>query len=154
MRHVFDSRTAGFADGVLAATNGRGVDVVLNSLSGDLIAPGFAVLAASGCFIEMGKRDIKTAAWVDGLRRGIRYHVVDWGDTARRDPALIAGLYAQLLQRMRQARLPPLPRHVFELQELRRAFRCMAQAQACRQDRDQVSAGCEMRPADGATVPT
>ena len=32
--HVFDSRSAGFADEVLAATGGRGVDVVLNSLVG------------------------------------------------------------------------------------------------------------------------
>ncbi len=34
--HVFDSRSADFVRGVQAATGGRGVDLVLNSLNGDL----------------------------------------------------------------------------------------------------------------------
>jgi phthiocerol/phenolphthiocerol synthesis type-I polyketide synthase C len=35
--HVFDSRSLAFADEVLRATGGAGVDVVLNSLAGDAI---------------------------------------------------------------------------------------------------------------------
>jgi len=56
--HIFDSRSLSFVDGVLAATGGRGVDMVLNSLAGELLEQGFALLAPCGRFVEIGKRDI------------------------------------------------------------------------------------------------
>jgi NADPH:quinone reductase-like Zn-dependent oxidoreductase len=63
--HVLDSRSLGFADGVREITQGHGVDVVLNSLSGDAIEASFRVLADGGRFVEIGKRGIKDQAWVD-----------------------------------------------------------------------------------------
>lgn len=56
---IFNSRDASFAPAVLAATNGRGVDVVLNSLAGPLLQASFEVLAPFGHFIEIGKRDLE-----------------------------------------------------------------------------------------------
>ena len=46
VRHVFDSRSGQFAREVMAATDGAGVDIVLNSLAGDAIAQGLSVLRA------------------------------------------------------------------------------------------------------------
>jgi acyl transferase domain-containing protein/NADPH:quinone reductase-like Zn-dependent oxidoreductase/NAD(P)-dependent dehydrogenase (short-subunit alcohol dehydrogenase family)/SAM-dependent methyltransferase len=57
--HIFNSRDASFAPAVLAATGGRGVDVVLNSLAGPLLQAGFNVLAPFGHFVEIGKRDLE-----------------------------------------------------------------------------------------------
>ena len=37
VQHVMDSRTLAFADEVLKLTNGEGIDIVLNSLSGEAI---------------------------------------------------------------------------------------------------------------------
>ena len=79
--HVLDSRSTAFADEVLAATGGRGVDVVLNSLSGELIDASFRALARGGRFVEIGKRGIKDPAWVAALGRGLRY---TWSTGARR----------------------------------------------------------------------
>ncbi|KAK2728132.1 beta-ketoacyl synthase domain-containing protein [Colletotrichum kahawae] len=56
---IFSSRDASFASGVLVATNGRGVDVVLNSLAGPLLQESFNILAPFGHFIEIGKRDLE-----------------------------------------------------------------------------------------------
>jgi len=42
----------------MTATNGRGVDVVLNSLTGDLLHDSWRACAEFGRFIEVGKRDI------------------------------------------------------------------------------------------------
>ena len=56
VEHVFDSRSLAFAEEVLAATDGRGVDVVLNSLAGAAIEKGISCLAPYGRFIEIGKR--------------------------------------------------------------------------------------------------
>jgi acyl transferase domain-containing protein/acyl carrier protein/phospholipid N-methyltransferase len=126
--YVFDSRSAAFADDILAATEGRGVDVVLNSLSGDLIDASFRVIARGGCFVEIGKRGIKTLQWVASLERDLDYHIVDWGETGAREPALIGGMLARLVDDLRQGRLQSLPRHVFGIDEADRAFRFMAQA--------------------------
>ncbi|MEO8057468.1 MAG: SDR family NAD(P)-dependent oxidoreductase [Burkholderiales bacterium] len=126
--HVFDSRDAGFAAEILRITAGRGVDVVLNSLSGELIDSSFNAIARAGRFVEIGKRGIKTSAQVDALDRDLRYHVVDWGETAQRDPALIGAMFARLVDAVRTGALRSLPRHVFALEDAARAFRFMAQA--------------------------
>jgi acyl transferase domain-containing protein/acyl carrier protein len=55
---VSDSHSPKFVDDVLEWTDGRGVDVVLNSLSGDLLTRSFDLLAPFGRFVEIGKRDI------------------------------------------------------------------------------------------------
>lgn len=57
--HILSSRDTSFVPGILAATSGRGVDVVLNSLAGPLLQAGFDVLAPFGHFVEIGKRDLQ-----------------------------------------------------------------------------------------------
>ena len=56
--HIFSTRTRSFKEGVLRLTADRGVDVVLNSLSGEYLHDSLAVLAALGTFVEIGKADI------------------------------------------------------------------------------------------------
>ena len=64
VRHVLSSRSLDFADEILALTQNRGVDVVLNSLTGDFIPAGLRSLASGGWFLELGKRDIwSSEAW-------------------------------------------------------------------------------------------
>jgi acyl transferase domain-containing protein/NADPH:quinone reductase-like Zn-dependent oxidoreductase/acyl carrier protein len=126
--HVLDSRTTAFADAILMETGGAGVDIVLNSLSGDQIEASFKALARGGRFVEIGKRGIKDEQWVAAQGRGHRYFVVDWGETAAQDPALIAGMLERLVGELRDGTIPPLPRHVFALDDASRAFRFMAQA--------------------------
>src|SRR5207248_7753193 len=58
LRHVFDSRSHGFAEQIMQRTRGAGVNVVLNSLTGEFISRGLSVLAAGGRFLELGKREI------------------------------------------------------------------------------------------------
>ncbi|XP_033642848.1 highly reducing polyketide synthase easB-like [Asterias rubens] len=55
---VTDSRSGKFYDDVMAWTEKRGVDVVLNSLHGELLVKGIELLAPGGRFCEIGKRDI------------------------------------------------------------------------------------------------
>ena len=62
---VFNSRDTSFLDHVLTATEGRGVDMVLNSLTGDLLHDSWRACAEFGRFIEIGKRDILDAGSLD-----------------------------------------------------------------------------------------
>ena len=53
-----DSRSLAFADEVMQLTGGKGVDIVLNSLSGEYIPKSLSTLAPYGRFLEIGKTDI------------------------------------------------------------------------------------------------
>ncbi|KAK7976515.1 glycoside hydrolase [Apiospora arundinis] len=55
---IYSSRSTSFGPAIREATNERGVDVVLNSLAGDLLRESWECLAPFGHFIEIGKRDI------------------------------------------------------------------------------------------------
>ena len=96
VEYVGDSRTVEFADEILAATDGYGVDVVLNSLAGDAIRAGVQILAAGGRFIELGKKDVYADASL-GLRalaNSASFAVVDVDLNLRLQP----GRYGRLLR--------------------------------------------------------
>ena len=63
--NIFKSRDTSFVEGVMAATNGKGVDVVVNSLTGDLLHASWRCCANFGRFVEVGKRDIVDAGKLD-----------------------------------------------------------------------------------------
>ncbi|EFQ35173.1 beta-ketoacyl synthase domain-containing protein [Colletotrichum graminicola] len=56
--HIFSSRDVSFAKAVMRATNDQGVDVVLNSLAGELLRLSWHCLAKFGRFLEIGKADL------------------------------------------------------------------------------------------------
>ena len=60
IEHVYDSRSIEFADLIRRDTDGYGVDIVLNSLTGAAQRAGFELLALDGRFVEIGKRDVYT----------------------------------------------------------------------------------------------
>ncbi len=125
---VMDSRSLGFADDIMAATGGRGVDVVLNSLAGAFIPTGIRSLAPGGRFLELGKRGVWTAAQVAALRPDVRYHLYDLGALAQADHGLLPKLYPAIMPGFADGSLHPLPRAVFPFAQFAEAFRTMALA--------------------------
>lgn len=53
-----NSRNANFAKDIRRQTNDRGIDVILNSLTGELLDESWRLLADGGVMVEIGKRDI------------------------------------------------------------------------------------------------
>ncbi|KAK7908914.1 hypothetical protein PG985_014792, partial [Apiospora marii] len=82
--HIFYSRNVAFAQGILRLTNGRGVDVIINSLSGDELFASWDIIAPHGRFIELGKKDIAANSGLPMrpfLRRAT-FAALEIGDTA------------------------------------------------------------------------
>ena len=74
VKHVFDSRNTAFEQQVLEVTEGAGVEVVLNSLTGPgFIEASLSCLQRSGQFVEIGKRDIWSAEEVAASRPDVGY---------------------------------------------------------------------------------
>jgi len=111
IEHVFDSRELSWAGAVREATGGRGVEVVLNSLTGAAIGQGLEALAEDGRFIEVGKTDI----WADrslglgAFRKRVTFTAVDLAGVARTRPERMARLLRDVWDRVTTGRLGPLP---------------------------------------------
>lgn len=63
--NIFNSRNASFVEDIMAATGGRGVNVIVNSLVGDLMHASWSCIASFGRFVEIGKRELIDAGKLD-----------------------------------------------------------------------------------------
>ena len=130
VKHVFDSRSLSFADEVMAATNGEGVDVVLNSLSGEFITKGLGVLRQFGRFIEIGARDIYQNSQL-GLRpfaNNLSFMAIELGPVMLQRPAYVREMLDEIMGYFRVGTFKPLPKEVFPITEVSEAFQTMAGA--------------------------
>ncbi|WP_261561774.1 SDR family NAD(P)-dependent oxidoreductase, partial [Frankia tisae] len=111
IEHVFDSRDLGWAEQTRAVTGGRGVDVVLNSLTGAAIGLGLDLLAEGGRFVEVGKKDIYGGRTISlsAFQKGIGLHSVDLSALMTRHPVRFARLLRDVWDRVEARDLPPLP---------------------------------------------
>ncbi|HNL96265.1 MAG TPA: SDR family NAD(P)-dependent oxidoreductase [Accumulibacter sp.] len=127
---VFDSRSLSFADDVLAATAGEGVDVVLNSLAGEAMRRSLDVLRPFGRFLELGKRDFfeNTPLGLRPFRNNISYFGIDADQLLIGRPKLAARLFRELMALFREEALVPLPYRSFTAERVVDAFRSMQQA--------------------------
>lgn len=124
---VFDSRSMSFADEVMAATDGVGVDVVLNSLFGEAMERSIGCLRPFGRFIELGKRDYYSNAPI-GLRpfrRNLSYFGVDADQLLSARPEIAQQLFTDLAEGFRDGDYTPPPCQVFHAEEIVDAFRLM-----------------------------
>ena len=130
VEHIYDSRTLEFADDIIAATEGLGVDVVLNSLAGEAINRNLRILKPFGRFIELGKRDYyeNTKIGLRPFRNNISYFGVDADQLMSERPALTRRLFGEMMRLFEEGVLHPLPYHAFEAEDIVDAFRYMQQA--------------------------
>ncbi|MEU5543539.1 type I polyketide synthase [Streptomyces sioyaensis] len=130
IRHVMDSRTLEFGERTREATNGEGVDVVLNSLSGAAIRTGLETLRPFGRFVELGVRDIMADAPLGmlPLRHNVTLSTVDLIELQRNRPETFASVWREVLGAFEESRLKPLHCTEYPLSEATTAFRTMAAA--------------------------
>jgi len=128
--HVFDSRSLAFAEDILAITAGEGVDVVLNSLSGEAMRRSLDVLKPFGRFLELGKRDFfeNTPVGLRPFKNNISYFGIDADQLLTGLPKLATRLFRELLALFREEVLSPLPYRMFTADRIIDAFRVMQQA--------------------------
>ncbi len=126
--HVMDSRTLEFAREIREITGGRGVDVVLNSLTGPFINAGIEALSPGGRFLEMGVADIRSRESVASLRPDIAYHAFNLASALQTRETFVREIVAAVLRQFASGDFQPLPREIFSMENARDAFRYMAQA--------------------------
>ncbi|SDR23165.1 Acyl transferase domain-containing protein [Thermostaphylospora chromogena] len=115
--HLASSRTAEFEQ----RFGGASVDVVLNSLAGELVDASLRVLRPGGRFVEMGKTDLRDPARYPHLR----YQAFDLLDL---EPEHIGRLLGEVMALFERGELTPLPVTTWGLRQAPDAFRHMSQA--------------------------
>ncbi|PTB44904.1 hypothetical protein M441DRAFT_53996 [Trichoderma asperellum CBS 433.97] len=108
--HIFYSRDATFGPAVREATGGRGVDVVLNSLAGDLLRETWDCLAPFGRFIELGKRDItnNTRLEMAKLEYNCTFSSVDLTLVAAERPRILERTFASVMRLVENKTIRPI----------------------------------------------
>ncbi|MFK0246499.1 SDR family NAD(P)-dependent oxidoreductase [Amycolatopsis azurea] len=116
--HIASSRTLDFAEDFRAATGGRGVDVVLNSLAGEFVDASLDVTASGGRFLEMGKTDVRAPG-------NVAYQAFDLIEAGE---ARTAEIWAELIALFDKGALTPLPVRTWDVRHAPDAFRFVSQA--------------------------
>ena len=123
--HIGDSRSLEFEEKFLAATDGAGVDVVLNSLAGEFVDASLRLLVRGGRFIEMGKTDLRDPELVAAQHQGVRYRAFDLIEAG---PDGTATMLAELMGLFAAGVLEPLPVKTFDVRCASAAYRFVSRA--------------------------
>ena len=124
-----DSRTLAFRDQIMEATEGRGVDIVLNSLAGEFLVQSMSCLASGGRFLEIGKRDIYENAnlGLGAFRANQSFAAIDMAQILQHDAATTRRLLEEIATLTAEGKLRPLPLRARPLGEAADALRELAQ---------------------------
>ena len=95
--NIFNSRDSSFLPALMLATKGYGVDVVLNSLVGELLHDSFRACARFGRFIEIGKKDLTEAGRLDMqiFKRNVSYTAFDVSELCDVDSSKLSAVWTR-----------------------------------------------------------
>nr|WP_204807610.1 type I polyketide synthase [Mycobacterium riyadhense] len=130
IEHIYDSRNTDFAEQIRCDTDGYGVDIVLNSLTGAAQRAGIDLLAFGGRFVEIGKRDIYRDAKLGlfAFRRNLSLHAVDLALMSVTHPQRVRALLSEVYRRTADGALPCPPCTHYPLDNAASAIRAMSAA--------------------------
>jgi 4-hydroxyphenylalkanoate synthase len=123
--HIGDSRTLGFEEKFLSVTEGRGIDVVLNSLAGEFVDASLRLLVRGGRFIEMGKTDIRDAQVIADQYPAVGYQAFDLIEAG---PQRMQEMLNELTELFDARALDPLPVTTWDVRCAVEAYRFISQA--------------------------
>ncbi|KAK7731778.1 Type I Iterative PKS [Cytospora paraplurivora] len=126
--HIFSSRDTYFGPAIREATGGSGVDVVLNSLAGDLLRESWDSVANFGRFIEIGKRDItsNTRLEMAKFNSNATFSSVDLTLLANEKPKKMGEIFSQVMALFTADTIKTItPTTVFGISDVEKAFRLL-----------------------------
>ncbi|KAI1142779.1 polyketide synthase [Hypoxylon sp. FL0543] len=127
--HIFNSRDVSFASNIAKATGGRGVDVIINSLTGDLMHESWNCIADFGRFIEIGKRELVDAGKLNmrTFLRNATFTAFDLSDLFYSKNEfhrnILSSKMREVLDLYRSKQIKPAPITVFDVGDIVQAYR-------------------------------
>ena len=129
VEQIFDSRTTAFGREILETTGGAGVDVVLNSLTGEgFIDASLSCLKHGGRFVELARRDILSEEEMAAVRPDVPYSILELDVLKKTDPAWVGRVLREVMARVSAGELKPIVHSRWPLAEAGAALRFMRSA--------------------------
>ncbi|CAK9827746.1 Fatty acid synthase [Anthophora retusa] len=127
-RNIGNSRDTSFEQLVLNETNGRGVDIVLNSLAEEKLQASVRCLAIGGRFLEIGKFDLSndTPLGMAVFLKNVSFHGILLDAICEEDGPERREVVRLVSEGIKNGAVRPLPSTVFSEQQLEQSFRFMA----------------------------
>ena len=124
--HIANSRTLEFEQKFAAATDGDGMDVVLDCLKDEFVDASLRLLPRGGRFVEMGKADIRDPGEVAARHPGVQYRAFDL--VADVPPQLLSEMLGELVKLFETGELRPLPLRSWDIRQASDAYRFLSRA--------------------------
>lgn len=126
IQHIFHSRNTNYGQQIMEVTNGKGVNIVLNSLTG----PGFKEASLNCCaegarFVEMSKLSVWKPEEVKALREDVEYTIAD---VATMDEKELRSLFEKLKEVISRETVKPIPYERFDAVRIRAALNHLQKA--------------------------
>ena len=126
--HIFDSRDLSFAKGVMRMTEGKGVDCILNSLSGEALRQSWECIAPFGSFVEIGMKDILSNTGLDMLPflQGASFTSFNLKHIMAEKPSLMSQILDGTFDLLRYGIIRPVsPINSYPISNVENAFRLL-----------------------------
>ncbi|HEX4464617.1 MAG TPA: SDR family NAD(P)-dependent oxidoreductase, partial [Solirubrobacterales bacterium] len=117
---IASSRDLEFEQRFLELTGGEGVDVVLNSLAGDFVDASLRLLPRGGCFLELGKADVRDAKDLATAHPGVSYRAFSLNEAG---PERIGAMLGELIELRERGELSLPAPGSWDLRRAPEAFR-------------------------------
>jgi NADPH:quinone reductase-like Zn-dependent oxidoreductase/SAM-dependent methyltransferase/NAD(P)-dependent dehydrogenase (short-subunit alcohol dehydrogenase family)/acyl carrier protein len=123
VEYVLDSTSLAWPDEVMAATHGRGVDVILHSHSAETL-PHADVLSEYGRFLHVAAPAGSNGGRMPpaALRRNQAFFNIDFDSVWREREEILTALFLELMREISEGTLQPLPHRVFPVSDASTAF--------------------------------
>ncbi|KAL4862401.1 hypothetical protein BDV12DRAFT_207226 [Aspergillus spectabilis] len=125
--HIFSGRSTRFAEQIKSITGGRGVDVVLNSMSGEGLRGSYECLAPFGRFIDTTKRNDETSILPPvSLVHDTAFFTIDLINIVYNKPQLASDLLDAVVDLAVKSQISaPSPLQVYGASQIEDALRLM-----------------------------
>lgn len=123
IHHIMNSRDLSFGEVIIASTQGKGVDIILNSFNKEYIPVGLKALAERGRFVEIGKLDVWGKQEVQAFRDDVEYFQFDLSELPiEKRNQLNKDILQTIVGFIEKNEIEPLPITVYSLDEIPEAF--------------------------------
>jgi polyketide synthase 12 len=123
--HIASSRSLEFKDRFLQASDGAGMDVVLNSLANEYVDASLELLGGGGRFVEMGKTDIRDPNELAKRHPGVAYNAFE---LLQAGEERVQEMLLEVLALFERGALRHLPLTCWDIRRAPEAFRFLGQA--------------------------
>ncbi|XP_031635247.1 fatty acid synthase-like [Contarinia nasturtii] len=126
--HIGNSRDTSFEQFIRNATNGKGVDLILNSLADEMLKASVRCLGLNGRFLEIGKFDLNNNSplGMSVFLKNTSFHGILLDSIMASDDGTIETVVDLVAEGIKNGAVRPLPTTVFSDKQVQQAFRFMA----------------------------